>query len=355
MISIWLTCLHIIAKPFLGVSLYHIIHGHVTSPEISKKVAIHRLHFQRFYWMETARIVHEASMIHAPNHDFFPPQWIILVLVIGGRDCCSPPRRQGLYLVYKRYIHCRIGWVIILIIYYLPPFTRTWKIHWPPYPAKKKDGANNISIWKSLVKLPAFFLVAWGARANQHFFLLGLGLATSSQKGRKFIQNSKVSLQKIGFKTTWGEISIMIPEPGDSELSFATFPKSINMVGLENGSRTWRQGDELNELGNQHFQVLLLWKRTNDNGQPPIWRCIYLLLKMEIFQCHVSFQGGNVKLWGLYHHSDMIMFFHLSPGQHSSTPQPSIHGNLRGAPPLNATPQEIAGLSRRSLRDTHEW
>ena len=29
---------------------------------------------------------------------------IILVLVMGGRDYIIPKRRQGLYLVYKRYI-----------------------------------------------------------------------------------------------------------------------------------------------------------------------------------------------------------------------------------------------------------
>ena len=40
-------------------------------------------------------------------------QWIILVLVIGGRDYRTPKRRQGLYLVYKRYI-LPTGWLIDL-------------------------------------------------------------------------------------------------------------------------------------------------------------------------------------------------------------------------------------------------
>ncbi len=52
-------------------------------------------------------------------------QWI-LVLVIGGRDYTTPKRRQGLYLVYKRYFSCQLGDYILPITLQV----RTWNIHW---------------------------------------------------------------------------------------------------------------------------------------------------------------------------------------------------------------------------------
>ncbi len=39
-------------------------------------------------------------------------------------------RRQGLYLVYKRYFSCQLGDYMLPS----PPFTRTWKIHWTKVP-----------------------------------------------------------------------------------------------------------------------------------------------------------------------------------------------------------------------------
>ena len=62
----------------------------------------------------------DGIIISPMNHDSntcqqFPylytkPQWMILVLVIGGRDYITPKRRQGLYLVYKPYI-LPTGWL----------------------------------------------------------------------------------------------------------------------------------------------------------------------------------------------------------------------------------------------------
>ena len=54
-----------------------------------------------------------------------PFQWIILVLVKDGRDDITPKRRQGLYLVYKRYFSCQLDDYILPI----PAFTRTRIIH----------------------------------------------------------------------------------------------------------------------------------------------------------------------------------------------------------------------------------
>ena len=34
---------------------------------------------------------------------------IILVLLIGGKDCITPKRRQGLYLVVLSGIYCQLG------------------------------------------------------------------------------------------------------------------------------------------------------------------------------------------------------------------------------------------------------
>ena len=50
-------------------------------------------------------------------------QWIILV--IGGRDYITPQKGKD-YTWYISGIYCQLG----DYIYYLPPFSRIWIIHW---------------------------------------------------------------------------------------------------------------------------------------------------------------------------------------------------------------------------------
>ena len=50
-------------------------------------------------------------------------QWIILVLVTGGRDYVTPKRREGLHLVYKR--KKTANWVIICYRSHLLPEPET--------------------------------------------------------------------------------------------------------------------------------------------------------------------------------------------------------------------------------------
>ena len=52
----------------------------------------------------------DISAVLASSYGVILYQWIIVFLVIGGRYYITPKRRQGLYLVYKRYI-LPIGWL----------------------------------------------------------------------------------------------------------------------------------------------------------------------------------------------------------------------------------------------------
>ena len=47
--------------------------------------------------------------------------WIFLVLVMGGLGIIYSLRRQGLYLVYKRYFSCQLGWLYATTFYVLSP------------------------------------------------------------------------------------------------------------------------------------------------------------------------------------------------------------------------------------------
>ena len=79
-------------------------------------------------------------------------QWIILVLALGGRDYITPKTKaRNIYTWYiKRWKNCQLD----DYIYFLPPFTRTWQIHWI-----YGDEVNKV--WDPMVVL--WILYTWAA------------------------------------------------------------------------------------------------------------------------------------------------------------------------------------------------
>ncbi len=74
-------------------------------------------------------------------------------------------------------------------------------------------------------------------------------------------------------------------------LSWCQVVKTQGREGHKSKNRT--------RMSENRWEVSTPWKRTNDNGIPP-WMKMYFLLKMRIFQCHVSFAGCKwivIALW----------------------------------------------------------